>query len=90
MRITRRYLIVGRVQGVGFRYYTQAAAAREGVNGWVRNLPDGGVEVTADGDVDDVERFERRIRVGPPGARVDHVEARDVPFDVEQIGFFVR
>jgi acylphosphatase len=90
MRITRRYLIVGRVQGVGFRYYTQSSADQEGVNGWVRNLPDGSVEVTADGEADAVERFERRLRVGPRGARVDHVETRDVPFEAEHTGFFIR
>jgi acylphosphatase len=90
MRITRRYLIVGRVQGVGFRYFAQSMAAREGVNGWVRNLPRGDVEITADGEADAVERFERRIRGGPPGARVDHVEARDVPFEAEHAGFFIR
>jgi acylphosphatase len=62
------------VQGVGFRYFAQAAAAREGLHGWVRNLPDGSVEALAEGDAEAVERFERAIRHGPPGARVDHVE----------------
>ena len=45
MRVARRYLINGRVQGVGFRYFTEAAASREGVAGWVRNLPDRRVEI---------------------------------------------
>ena len=45
MRVARRYLVSGRVQGVGFRYFAEAAARREGLHGWVRNLPDGRVEV---------------------------------------------
>jgi acylphosphatase len=74
MRVARRYFISGRVQGVGFRYFTEAIAQREGVAGWVRNLPDRSVEVVAEGDADAVERFERAVRRGPPGARVDRVE----------------
>ena len=73
MRVARRYIISGRVQGVGFRFFTEATAQREGVAGWVRNLPDRSVEVVAEGDADAVERFERAVRRGPPGARVDHV-----------------
>ena len=89
MRIARRYLISGRVQGVGFRYFTEEAAAREGVHGWVRNLPDGRVEAAADGDADAVERFERAMRHGPRGARVDQVDVfDDVPG--ESFGFTVR
>lgn len=79
MRIARRYLIAGRVQGVGFRYFTEEAAAREGVSGWVRNLPDRRVEIAAEGDTEAVERFERAIRHGPPGARVDDVRAFEEP-----------
>ena len=74
MRVARRYIISGRVQGVGFRYFTEATAQREGVAGWVRNLPDRSVEVVAEGDADAVERFERAVRNGPPGARVERVE----------------
>ena len=74
MRLARRYLISGRVQGVGFRYFIDAAAMREGIHGWVRNLPGGSVEALAEGDAEAIERFERAIRHGPAGARVDHVE----------------
>jgi acylphosphatase len=89
MHVARRYLITGRVQGVGFRYFTEAVASREGVNGWVRNLPDGTVEAAADGDAEAVERFERSIRQGPRGAHVDRVEVfDDVPGGSS--GFSVR
>ena len=74
MRVARRYRISGRVQGVGFRYFAEAVASREGVHGWIRNLPDGGVEALAEGDAESIERFERAIRHGPAGARVDHVD----------------
>jgi acylphosphatase len=74
MRVARRYIISGRVQGVGFRYFTEATAQREGVAGWVRNLPDRSVEVVAEGDGEAMERFERAVRSGPPGARVERVE----------------
>ena len=77
MRVARRFVISGRVQNVGFRYFTQNAAAREGVAGWVQNLPDGRVEVFVEGDEDAVTRVERAIRSGPPGARVDNVFVQD-------------
>ena len=75
MRIARRFVISGRVQGVGFRWFTKDVAAREGVTGWVRNLPDGRVEALAEGDADAVTRVERLLHQGPPGARVQSVNA---------------
>jgi acylphosphatase len=77
VRIARRFIISGRVQGVGFRFFAHDAAAREGIHGWVRNLPDRRVEALAEGDAEAMERFERTLRHGPPGARVDHVEVED-------------
>jgi len=77
MRVARRFVISGRVQNVGFGYFTQNAAAREGVAGWVQNLPDGRVEVFVEGDEDAVTRVERAIRSGPPGARVENVYVQD-------------
>ncbi|MBI4263321.1 MAG: acylphosphatase [Acidobacteria bacterium] len=79
MRIARRLMIAGRVQGVGFRWFAQDAAAREGVTGWVRNLPDGRVEAYVEGDAEAVTRVERALRQGPRGARVDHVEVDTEP-----------
>lgn len=75
MRIARRFFVSGRVQGVGFRYFVHDAARREGVTGYVRNLPDGRVEALVEGDLEAVTRVERAIRSGPGGARVEHVEA---------------
>ena len=73
MRVARRFVIHGRVQGVGFRWFTQHAAAREGVTGYVRNLADGTVESYAEGEADAMTRFERAVRSGPPGARIKNV-----------------
>ena len=73
MRIARRFVISGRVQGVGFRWYTKDIAMLEGVTGWVRNLPDGRVEALVEGDAEAVTRVERRLHQGPPGARVQTV-----------------
>jgi acylphosphatase len=74
MRVARRFVISGRVQGVGFRYFTQDAALREGVTGWVRNLPGGQVEALVEGDAEAVTRVERALRSGPRGARVETVD----------------
>jgi len=77
MKIARRFVVSGRVQGVGFRWFTQEAARREGAMGWVRNLPDGRVEALLEGDAEAITRVERAIRSGPRGARVEQVDVDD-------------
>jgi acylphosphatase len=77
MRVARRFVVGGQVQGVGFRWFTHRAAIREGVTGYVRNLADGTVEAYVEGDLDSVTRLERAIRNGPPGARVEDVSVTD-------------
>ena len=74
---------------MGFRYFAETAAAREGLHGWVRNLPDGRVEAAAEGEADAIERFERAIRHGPPGARVDAVVVDDTMPSGRDTGFTV-
>ena len=78
MIVARRFVVSGRVQGVGYRFHARDAAAREGLRGFVRNLPDGRVEVEAEGDGDAVRRFERALRQGPPAGRVDEVTVTDM------------
>lgn len=90
MRIARRYLIGGCVQGVGFRYFTQVCAERERIDGWVRNTADGQVEIEAEGDSDAMMRFERNIREGPPGGRVEQVEESEMPIRASGSGFRIR
>jgi acylphosphatase len=86
----RGYLVSGRVQGVGFRFFTEAAAAREGLHGFVRNLPDGRVEIAAEGDAEALERFERHVRHGPPGAHVERLDVEDRVPDGRHSGFSIR
>jgi len=76
--VARRFLISGHVQGVGYRFFTQAAAAREGLGGFVCNLEDGRVEVEAEGDQAGLDRFERALHQGPPWARVERVDVEDL------------
>jgi acylphosphatase len=80
MIVARRFVLTGRVQGVGFRWFAQESARVEGLGGWVRNQFDGSVEVFAEGDRDSMARFEARLRRGPAGARPERVVVdEDVP-----------
>ena len=78
MIVARRFVVAGRVQGVGYRFHARDAAAREGLGGFVRNLSDGRVEVEAEGERDAMLRFERVLRQGPPAGRVDAVAVTDL------------
>jgi len=71
-------IVKGRVQGVGFRYWLLGEARRIGVRGWVRNLPDGRVEVEAEGDEDQLFELEQRLWKGPVLSRVDNADCRYV------------
>jgi acylphosphatase len=90
MIIARRFVVSGRVQGVGYRFFLQDRAAVEGVHGWVRNRPDGRVEALIEGDDQSVERVERAIRRGPPGARIDEVVVEDLAPSHRATGFSIR
>ena len=83
-----RWLISGRVQGVGFRWYVLRRAHELGVVGWAKNLPDGRVEVLAMGSEEIIERFDRALRVGPRLAQVEYVEKSDCPHEVGSLKSF--
>lgn len=70
----RRFVVRGRVQGVGFRWFVEREAHMLGVAGWVRNNSDGSVEVLAIGTRDQISGLRSRLRQGPRAARVDDVE----------------
>ena len=74
MGVARKFLIRGEVQGVGYRFFAQRAAARHQVVGYVRNCPDGTVEALVEGSASNVEAFKYDLATGPQWAVVDHVE----------------
>ena len=71
--VTRRFLVLGKVQGVYFRHSTRLEAKRLGLRGVARNLPDGSVEVVAQGEAAAVGELREWLRHGPAQARVDEV-----------------
>ena len=88
------FLIKGRVQGVGFRWFVQREASELDLRGWVRNTEDGDVEVLASGNVTDLAELRASLRRGPRGARVDNLiehyldetEAKDLgKFTIEHV-----
>ncbi len=82
--------ISGRVQGVGFRYFTERRANVYGITGWVRNLPDGRVEVVAEGDEELLKEFLNDLKKGPPLARVNNIEAKWEKPTGEFLEFYIR
>jgi acylphosphatase len=70
----RRFLVTGRVQGVGFRWFVEREAHILGMAGWVRNNTDGRVEVFAQGTAEQLNALRARLHQGPRAARVDNVE----------------
>lgn len=83
-------LVSGRVQGVWFRAATAEKAHDLGVAGWVRNLPDGRVEVLAQADSSTLQQFRDWLHEGPPNARVDAVEVEESEPDDDLVGFRIR
>jgi acylphosphatase len=83
-------VISGRVQGVAYRYFAEKYARAFGVTGWVKNLYDGRVEVLAEGNRDDVDRYLARLREGPRLALVDGFDIAWEEFTGEFPDFKVR
>jgi len=85
-----RWLVSGRVQGVGFRWHVLREAQRLGVTGDVRNLPDGRVEIRAKGMPRDLDLLLEAVRDGPALARIDEIVARDLDANLVFRSFGVR
>ena len=84
---TRRFVVTGRVQGVGFRWFVEREAAQLNVTGWVRNRENGNVEVMATGTREQLDALHGRLREGPRAARVDDVAVSPAPFlDAKSFG----
>lgn len=77
--VARRFLISGVVQGVGYRFFALRAAARHQMLGTVRNMPDGRVEVIAEGGRDAMDEFRKDLATGPALAVVSDIEETDLP-----------
>src|SRR4051794_23846254 len=77
MNAIRRVVIHGRVQGVGYRMWTEDTARERGISGWVRNRRDGTVEAVFAGPAETVEAMLEACRRGPPGTRVDTIDQRE-------------
>jgi acylphosphatase len=82
-----RLRLTGRVQGVGFRWFTRQAARELGLAGRVRNLPDGSVEVLAAGTPENLTALRETLREGPPGGRVQAVEEQEISIFPDWEGF---
>jgi acylphosphatase len=87
--ISARFIITGRVQGVGYRYFACREAEALGISGYVRNLPDGSVEVVAEADRERLQAFADRLEEGPPFGRVEGMEQSTIPA-VGARGFHIR
>ena len=81
MTVHRHVVIRGRVQGVGYRAWTEVAALERGLQGWVRNRRDGAVEALFGGPEDEVAAMIAQCRRGPPGARVAAIDQREATAD---------
>jgi len=90
MRVARRFLVSGHVQGVGFRYFAQDAARRDGLAGHVTNHADGTVEAMVEGEAEAIDRFERALRRGPSRSRVERVQVEEAVPTGLHAGFEIR
>lgn len=81
--VARSWVVSGRVQGVGFRWFVKRSADALGLAGWTRNLPDGRVRVAARGPKEALDALQSTLRKGPPLARVDHVETEEFPHETD-------
>ena len=87
-QVTRKYLISGVVQGVGFRYYVLRQATSLGLTGWTRNLPDGRVEVVARGEAGGLARLEAALGRGSTHSTVSDVEKVEISDDDTGVSIF--
>jgi acylphosphatase len=89
-KIRLHLVISGKVQGVYFRHNTQIVASRHNVTGWVRNLEGGQVEVVLEGDETNVDNVIKWCKIGPAGAKVEHVDMQYEKYTGEFKGFDVN
>ena len=89
-RIGKRFVISGRVQGVGYRFFAERWAGQLGISGYAKNLWDGTVEVYAIGDAVALEQFKFRLAEGPGAARVSGISESDESVDKRYVRFMIE
>jgi len=89
-KVARKFLIRGEVQGVGYRFFAQRAAAQHQVVGYVRNMPNGTVEALAEGSLPNIEAFRNDLAAGPRFSRVEQVEEKVIDPTGEYSSFRVE
>ena len=90
LKMQRYILISGKVQGVGFRHFTRQNAMRLGIHGYAKNLPNGKVEVVAEGDKATLDEFVKVLWKGPPASRVEDVKVEARPHSGEYTSFGIK
>ena len=90
MNASAYFRVSGRVQGVGYRWMVRETAARLDLRGWVRNLPDGDVELVVAGAAAALDELEKVLSLGPRTARVDSVDRRRLDQEVADPDFSIR
>ncbi len=87
----RRWVLSGRVQGVGFRWFVLNNAQALGIRGWVSNTPEGDVEVVGLASAASLDLFELQLEKGPPAARVTNLTTEEVPHQsVDSKSFIIK
>ena len=90
MKAAKKYIISGRVQAVGYRFFAERVGNELGLSGYVKNLWNGDVEVYAIGDETALEQLKQRLAEGPCAARVTHIEESDEPLNPRYKRFVIE
>jgi acylphosphatase len=83
-------IVSGKVQGVGFRYFSQMKAVQYGITGWAKNLADGSVEIVASGSKDQLDPFIEDLRVGNPFSKINHIEITESGITEDYHSFTIK
>ena len=86
--ISKHLIIYGKVQGVGFRYFTYKTAKELNLNGWVKNLHDGTVETVFTGNAENVFKMKEKLKDGPPRATVQDIQEMELTTDTDSFQDF--
>jgi acylphosphatase len=83
-------IVSGKVQGVGFRYFSQMKAVQYGITGWAKNLADGSVEIVASGSKDQLDPFIEDLRVGNPFSKINNIEITESGITEDYHSFTIK